>query len=162
MRVRRVAVLLILVLTTAIASTAEENVEPEPFVDKEFVIIKSTPTFNEAAKAAESAAAKLGVQLDLRGLSPHRQTGLTLSEEECSRNDFPYPCYVPRGRFDDGKYVSVEWSSDYSTFSKGLYLVMVASDVAGSRETGRALEAARRSYPDAYAKRARVYVGCMH
>ncbi len=158
----RVALPLLVVLTTAIVSPGEENVEPEPFVEKEFVIVKSTASYKEAAKAAASAAAKLGVRLDLRGLSPHERTGLTSSEEECSRNDFPYPCYVPRGRYDDGTYASVEWSSDYGGFSKGLYVVMVSSEVTGSSETGRMLEVAHRAYPDAYSKRARVYVGCLH
>ncbi len=162
MHLSRFALTLLVVLSTAIASTAEENIEAEPFADKEFVVIKSTHSFKEAAKAATSAAVNLGLRLDLRGLSPHHRTGLTFSEAECRKGDFPYPCYVARGRYDDGAYVSVEWSSAYTGFSKGLYLVMVASNVPGSGESGRMLEVARRAYSDAYAKRARVYVGCMH
>lgn len=161
-RSRRFALTLLVILSTAIASRAEETVEPEPFVDKEFVIVKSTSSFKEAGKVAASAAAKLGVRLDLRGLSAHKRTGLTFSKQECRQSEFSYPCYVPRGRDDDGTYVSVEWSSAYEHFAKGLYLVMVASDVPGSTETSRMLASARRTYRDAYAKRARVYVGCMH
>jgi hypothetical protein len=40
--------------------------------------------------------------------------------------------------------------------------VMIASGVPGSSETRRMLAAARRVYPAAYARRAKVYVGCMH
>lgn len=152
----------LLVLATAVATAGEESVDPESFVDKEFVIVDSTPSFEEAAGTAISAASKLGVRLDLRGLSPHERTGLTFSKEECSRSDLSYPCYVPRGRYDDGMYVSVEWSNDYRDFAKGLYLVMVASNVPGSSDTSEILEATRRIYPEAYARRAMMYVGCMH
>ena len=152
-----------LVITTGAATwAAEDDGNLEPFVDKEFVIVRSTPSFEEARQSAVTAAANLGVRLDLRGLSPHERTGLTFSSEVCTRGDFPYPCYVPRGRWDDGTYVSVEWSNGYESFSKGLYVVTVVSDVPGSAKTSRMLAAARRVYPDAYAKRVKVYVGCMH
>jgi hypothetical protein len=85
MHSRRNALLLLVVLTTAVASTAEENGQSEPFVEKEFVIVKSTPSVKKAAEAAESAAERLGVLLDLRGLSRHERTGLIFSEDECSR-----------------------------------------------------------------------------
>jgi hypothetical protein len=125
------------------------------------VIIKSSVSFKEAAASAAKAAADLSIGLNLRGLSPDLRTGLTFSREECTRNAYLYPCYVQRGR-SDGTYASVEWSSEYDLFTKGLYLVMVASDAPGSRATRKILETAQRVYPDAYAKRAKVYVGCLH
>ena len=137
---------------------AEHDATLAPFVDKEFVIVKSTPSFKEATRSAANAAATLGMRLDLRGLSPDLRTGLTFSKQECTRSEFRYPCYVPRGR-GDGTYASVEWSSDYALFAKGLYVVMIASHGPGSSENRRVLEAARRVYPDAYAKRTKVYVG---
>lgn len=156
-----VIVALLLFGTGTVASAAEHDADREPFVDKEFVIVKFTPSFKEATESAANAAAKLGMRLDLRGLSPDLRTGLTFSREECTRSESRYPCYVPRGRGDDGTYASVEWSSDYDLFAKGMYVVMIASNAAGSRETRRVLEAARRVYPDAYTKRAKVYVGRM-
>jgi hypothetical protein len=161
MRCLFLAVSLLLTIT-AVGSAAEGDANLEPYIDKEFVIVKSTRSFNEARQSASNAARALGVRLDLRGLSPHKRTGLTFSKQECTRSEFPYPCYVARGRWDDGAYVSVEWSSAYKPFARKLYVVMVASDVPGSAETRRMLEAARRVYPDAYVKRVKVYVGCMH
>jgi hypothetical protein len=162
MRWRLAILVLLLIVTRTVATAAKCDANLEPYVDKEFVILKSTPSFNEATRSAAKAAAELGVGLNLRGLSPNLRTGLTLSKEECARSEFRYPCYVPRGRGDDGTYVSVEWSSEYELFAKGLYVVMITSSVPGSSETRHMLEAARRVYPDAYAKRAKVYVGCMH
>ncbi len=159
---RRFALTLLVALSIAMAATAEENADAEAFVDKEFVIVMSTASFKEATTAAASAAADLGLRFDPRGLSPQDRSGLTWSEQECGKRDVSYPCYVARGRYDDGAYVSVEWSTAYQGFSKGLYLVMVASEEAGSTEISRMLAAARHTYPDAYAKRTRVYVACMH
>lgn len=153
---------LLLPLTRTVTVAAECDAHREPYVDKEFVIVKTTPVFKEATQSAAKAADALGVALNLRGLSPNLRTGLTFSKEECARSEFPYPCYVPRGRWDDGTYVSVEWSSSYELVARGLYVVMIASGVPGSSETRRMLAAARRIYPAAYARRAKVYVGCMH
>jgi hypothetical protein len=162
MRCRSVILASLLVIPCIVASAADHDARKPPFVDKEFVILKSTPSFEEATRSAAQAASKLGVELNLRGLSPNLRTGLTFSKQECTRSSVPYPCYVPRGRGDDGTYVSVEWSSKYQVFAKGLYVVMIASDVAGSSETRRVLEMARSVYPHAYAERVKVYVGSMH
>ena len=109
----------LLIITRTVATAAECEANVKPYVDKEFVIVKFTPSFKEATQSAAKAAAELGVGLKLRGLSPDLRTGLTFSKEECARIDFPYPCYVPRGRRDDGTYVSVEWSSEYELFARG-------------------------------------------
>jgi hypothetical protein len=157
----RLAVLtFLLIVTRTLTAAAECDGNRNPYVDKEFVIVKSTPAFKEATRFAAQAAAELGVALNLRGLSSNLRTGLTASREECARSELPYPCYVPRGRSDDGTYVSVEWSSTYDMVARGLYVVMIASGVPGSSATRRMLEAARRVYPAAYVKRASLYVGC--
>jgi len=150
-----------LIISRTVPSAAECDASREPFVDKEFLILKSTPSFKEATQSATRAATTLGVGLDLRGLSPDLRTGLTFSKEACTRSEFPYPCYVPRGR-RDGTYVSVEWSSKYEQFAKGMYVVMIASYAPGSSKTRHLLEATRRTYPDAYAKRVKLYVGCTY
>ena len=150
----------LLMLTRTLAAAAECDPDREPYRYKEFVIIKSSSSFKEATESAAQAAAELKVRLNLRGLSPDLRTGLTLSKAECTRSALAYPCYVPRGRWDDGTYASVEWSSKYDLFPKGLYLVMIASDVPGSSSNRGMLDAARRVFPKAYAKQAKMYVGC--
>jgi hypothetical protein len=131
-------------------------------VEKDFVIVKSTASYREARRAAEDAARRLSVRVDLRDLSPHSGGGLTFSRKECEDGAFDYPCYVARGRGDDGFYVSVEYSTAYAGFRPGLYVVIVASDAKGGQIAADAVRAARKVFKDAYVRRTGVYMGCIH
>jgi hypothetical protein len=89
-------------------------------VEKDFVIVTSTPDYRAAVRAARDAARQLDVRLDLRKLSPHAKGGLTFPRTDCEESAFEYPCYVARGRDDDGAYVSVEYSTAYAGFKPSL------------------------------------------
>jgi hypothetical protein len=130
-------------------------------VEKDFVIVRSTPTYEEARRTAAEAARRLQVPLNLRGLSSH-SSGLTFSKKDCEQSAFDYPCYVGRGRGDDGFYVSIEYSSAYTGFRPGLYIVVVASDARGGLVSKQAVLSAKKLFRDAYIRRTGVYVGCMH
>ena len=130
-----------------------------PFVKKSFVIIQSTKNYSQAKLTAVKAASQLQQKLNLRGLKPDKKTGLTFSETDCE-NEGGYPCYIARGRFDDGDYVSIEWSNAINGFAKGYYVVIAG---AGSKEeTDTILKKAKKIYKTAYVKQADVYIGCMH
>jgi hypothetical protein len=147
---------LLLSIIIAACSIAQEA---QPFVKKNFVIIKSTKNYAAAKLTATKAASQLNQKLDLRGLKPDKQTGLTFSESDCE-NEGGYPCYIARGRFDDGDYISIEWSNAINGFAKGYYVVVVG---AGSKEeTNTILKKAKKFFKTAYVKEADVYIGCMH
>jgi hypothetical protein len=131
----------------------------EAFVKKNFVIIQSTKNYNVAQLTANKAALQLKQKLDLRGLKPSKKTGLTFSKADCE-NAGGYPCYIARGRYDDGDYVSIEWSDEFDKFAKGYYVVIVFS--GNKEEAVKTLEKAKSIFKDAYYKQAKVYVGCMH
>jgi hypothetical protein len=148
-------------LQEAIAE-GDENVKAQT-VEMDFVIVKSTASYGDARRAANGAAKRLGVRLDLRNLSPHSEGGLTWSKKECEDDAFDYPCYVARGgRADDGFYVSIEYSTAYTGFKPGLYIVVVASDTKGGQVAKLAAKAARKAFKDAYVRRTGVYLGCLH
>jgi hypothetical protein len=130
-------------------------------VEKDFVIVKSTSKYEEARKTASEAARRLQVPLNLRGLSPYSH-GLTFSKKDCEESAFDYPCYVARGRGDDGFYVSIEYSSVYEGFKPGLYVVIVASDAKGGLVSKQAARSAKKVFSDAYIRKTGVYMGCMH
>jgi hypothetical protein len=131
-------------------------------VRKSFVIIKSTPSYAEARALAMAAAEKLAIRLDLRDLSPDASFGLTFSRDACNDEFGEFPCYVPRGRWDDGVYLSVEHSSSYDGFDEGLYVVMLASGSPRDRAIGAAMRRAKSLDPDAFVKTAQIYLGCIH
>ena len=71
-------------------------------------------------------------------------------------------CYVARGRFDDGEYISIEYSSAYEAFAAGYYVVLAASGFKGNGAIHATLDRVRLKYPDAYIKTSRVYLCCFH
>lgn len=149
-------------LATLVALSAVPRTEDPDVVRKSFVILKATHDYAEARALAGAAAERLAIRLDLRDLAPDRDVGLTFPEEACKNEFGEYPCYVPRGRWDDGVYLSVEHSSSYEGFAEGLYLVMLASGAPRDRAIGAAVRRAKDLYPDVAVKTAPVYLGCIH
>jgi hypothetical protein len=131
-------------------------------VRKSFVIIRATASYAEARAVAAAAAERLAIRLDLRDLVPDASVGLTFSRDACDSEFGEFPCYVPRGRWDDGVYLSVEHSSSYEGFEDGLYLVMLASGAPRDRAIGAAVRRAKGQYPDVAVRTAPVYIGCIH
>lgn len=131
-------------------------------VEMDFVIVKSTPSYQAALRRAREVARRLDVRLDLRELSPHTEGGLTFPKSDCEESAFEYPCYVARGRDDDGAFVSIEYSTAYAGFRPGLYIVIAASDVKGGQIAKDSVKAARKVFKDAYVRRTGVYMGCIH
>lgn len=149
--------MMLVIVSAAIAQ------DPEPYEKKEFVIIKSTKNYTVAKETATIAAQKLGIKLDLRGLVPHKKTGLTFTKKICESENsgiYEYPAYTARGRWDDGEYISIEWSNQYTEFAKGYYIIVLAS--GDQTITKPALSKAKKVYKDAFMKISSVYMGCMH
>jgi hypothetical protein len=134
--------------------------DESPYTKMSFVIIQSTKNYTEAKATANKAAKALKLKLDLRNLKPHKTSGLTDTKKECEDNSWDYPCYVSRGRYDNGEYVSIEWSEAFYKFTKGYYIVIVYS--GEKKDANNALKKAKKVFADAYSKEAEVYMGCMH
>lgn len=157
---------LLLAIQPLFALDTTPSVE-EQTATKAFVIAGSYKEYGDALKKAQLAAEKMGYPLKLNGLSPHPKTGLTHTKEFCEAEEGgiseEYPCYWPRGRWDDGKYVSIEYSSAFTHFSPNYYIVVVANDNIDSPDIRDALKLAKsKGFKDAYAKTDKVYLGCMH
>lgn len=142
----------------------EEDIDRSwEWAERSFVIVKSTADYREALNAAQNASYEMDLRLDLRDLQPNAEIGLTWPDSECVNNGWEYPCFVPRGRFDNGVYVSIEYSNAYKGFAQGYYIVVVASGAADAEEVLAAmLKKTQAIYPDAYRKKTEVYMGCMH
>lgn len=155
--------LLAVAISSFVSGIALADVSDSDFwAEKQVLILKSSQNYNEALKAANEASSSLRIKTDLRGLSANRKIGLTFSENECKESGFDFPCYIARGRYDDGTYISIEYSSAFENFKPGFYIVVAAMSFRNDQEIASALKQARKSYPDAYVKNTKVYMGCMH
>lgn len=150
--------MLFLLFFFTVPSIAQDDVEP--YIKKYFTIAASTKDYSVAKRKAFKVAEQLDIKLDLRNLHP-RKEGLSFPDSVCINNGWEAPCYVARGRWDDGEYVSIEWSDAFSGFSKGYYIVVVSSGDDLERMKTR-LNVVKRFVSDAYIKSTDVYIGCMH
>lgn len=130
-----------------------------PFVDKGFAIIYSTKDYNAALEIAIDANEKLGIDLDLRGYYKNEDGGLK-TDSICGCGQLHE--YVARGRWDDGIYISIEFSDRYEGFEKGYYVVMTVSAPTDGDDLDQMVSKAKEYYSDAYVKNTSVFIGCMH
>ena len=131
------------------------------YVQKHFLIAASTKSYSSALKKANILADSLNLKLDLRGLEENQENGLTASEDWCEDAEWGFPCYLARGRHDDGNYISIEWSNAIKGFTQGYYVVIVSSQSKRDEELKTLLSQVRQFVPDAYIKSSEVYIGCM-
>ena len=154
------------------ATAAEDlNEADTPWRERSFLVIASTSDYETALKMAESAALKLAIKLDLRGLKPFQNSetkkpDLSFSKEECKENGWDMPCYVPRGRYDTdenvGRFVSIELTNGYKGLAPGYFFVVAGIATPGDLELKDLLAKTKTHFPDAYIKTGQVFVGCLH
>jgi hypothetical protein len=152
--------IVILIFTFVTTNAQTKTVEERPFVNKSVLIIMSTKNYIAAKEIATQAAKKLKIKLDLRALKPNKENGLTFNAKECEENGWDYPCYVSRGRYDDGEFVTIDYSDWFAGFAKGYYIVSTAS--GNKKEVKIAFEKVKKIYKSAYVKQAEIYIGCTH
>lgn len=160
--------LLLLVFLLKFSFAFTQNTD-ECYIQKDFVIILSSKDYNSAYKIAVEASKKLDIKLDLRDLIPCNDSilGLTFKPEVCIEYTKEYEtidstCYIARGRFDDGVYVSIEYSSAYLNFREGYYIVIIGSGETKDASLVNTIKTAKKVYKDAYIKTSKVYMCCMH
>ncbi len=138
---------------------AQEEIE---FTKKGFIIVSSSKDYNATIDLAVTVSEKLNYNLDLRGLEYNSSLGLSFAMQVCEDNGFEYPLYVSRGRFDDGNYVSVEYTDAYQGFTLGYYIIIVSSYEKGNEELTKSLNFVKTIYKSAYIKYSDIFMGCMH
>lgn len=131
-------------------------------VPKWFVVVGMEKRYDRALEEARLTAKRLRMKVDLRGLHPNRETGLSITKADADSNGWEYPTDYPRGRWDDGNYVSIEWSSDFDNQPKGRYMIVVASGYTGEEWLKASLAGTRKVYPRATLVTSKVFMGCMH
>lgn len=115
-------------------------------------IILSTKDYKTAKNFAESAAKKLNMEFSNRGYV-YSELEMLADTTECGCGELHG--YIPRGRYDDGEYVSIEIKNDY-------YVVVAISGDKDSTEFQNSLSNAKVISKDAYVLPQEVWMCCMH
>ncbi|MDZ4664157.1 MAG: hypothetical protein SGJ15_04715 [Bacteroidota bacterium] len=150
-------------ISLAQTQTAETSTEADnAYSERSFLIIASTKNIKEAFTLANAASKKTGLKFRDNALEKDTIAGATFPIDTCKTFGFEWPCYVARGRYDDGAYVSVEYSNAYTGFKKGYFIVIAANGHKENEEFNRAVKKIKQHYPKSYVKRTLVYFGCMH
>lgn len=155
-----------LTISTVLATPMDSDADPmsHQYQDVSFVIAASEKSYSQAVLKAATLSEKSGILYKTNGINfdpKHKDNngGLTYSPSACENNNWGYPCYVSRGRWDEGSYITVEYSSAIQGFIPGLYVVIAAS---GKKEDLLpSLNTVKHFVPDAYMKTSSVYIGCM-
>jgi hypothetical protein len=134
----------------------------EEMAEKDFVVLPAIASYAEARRVAGTAARRLGLKLDLRRASPDGHGGLTFSPADCEANDWEHPCYVTRGRYDDGAYVSIDEARRFFEGEEEGYLVILGSGPKNDPSVRAVAEKARALFPSAELRTDDVWQGCIH
>ena len=131
-------------------------------VEKDFVVLPAITSYTEAHLVARTAARRLGLKLDLRRARPDGYGRLTFSPADCKANARAYPCFVSRGRQDDGSYVSVDVADRFFDAEARGYLVILGSGPKDDPSTRALAEKARSLFPLAELRTDDVWQGRVH
>lgn len=149
-------------LSSQIETAPTTESSSSPYAERDFLIIASTKNIKEAFALAKKASEKTGYRFRDNALQKDSVSGATFPIDTCKTFGFEFPCYVARGRYDDGAYFSVEYSDAYSGFKKGFFIVIAANGHKDNEEFKNAVKKIKIQYPKSYIKRTTVYLGCMH
>jgi hypothetical protein len=138
--------------------TSIDEILKQQSVEKDFLIVKTTKVYSDAKKFVIDFSKRSGIEINLRGVFYQKEIKLSPKKETCLESGFSYPCYIARGRYDDGVYLSIEHTDAYKEFANGYYVVIAASGEVDS-ETIRTV---KELIPDSYVKKSSIYMGCIH
>ncbi len=166
--------LLILMIVPSAPIDAEDTLPSQDewlnsqMAPRAFLILASTHDYKTALHIAKQAQKQLNLPLNLRDLKPHKPqvTGdpiLSLPQKVCDEEAFGFPCYYPRGRYEDlDYYISIEMTDAYEGLTAGYYFVTAAVTEKGDAKIKTLLLTAKNTFADAYIKIGKVFIGCMH
>lgn len=97
------------------------------YIDTDFTIVFSSKKYNETLEKVLGISKKLNYPINFRNLEFNKDVGLSytkasLEDENSGGIMETYPWYNTRGRFNDGSYISIEYTDKYEGFSKGYYV----------------------------------------
>ena len=147
--------------------TADDQFDPQQFIsDKYVVILGSYKDFLKARGRAESISKSSKVRFSMYGRIFDPKRGLILPDD--SPDSIYARSYVHR-RYNtaasdseaESEFISIERSEVYHGFAPGYYIIIIGIfDAPG--EATKSVKQFSPTVPDAYSKKTRIYMGCIH
>lgn len=147
---------LLSLLPFSVTFAEKESIEGEFFSDRYILILKSTKDYNEALNFAHDATKKLRLEFDNENKRYSKEKGIYFEGIE---DDDYNGGYYPR-RYDE-ESISLENSSGYEAFSDG-FIIVVGGIYNDRKSSKQALGKVKTIYPDAYIKKTKMWMGCIH
>lgn len=155
-----------LVLFSILAFLPQLPAQESDFMENRWVtILTAQKSFAEAKKDAEKIAKESGLPFSMEGRVYDKKAGLIYPrnyEDEVFAGQYVARRYNETSiKNKDTAYLSIERSDGYDGFTPGYYIV-----VAGVYESAKDAQAQAKRFspwaPTAYAKKTKIYMGCMH
>jgi hypothetical protein len=135
------------------------NYEQSQLAAKYVLVAGTFRSFSDARIEAIAIARSVGLEYRPQLMAP--ATGQpTYSRSVCEANGWDYPCYVARGRYDDGAYLSVEPSNEYGEMRPGYFVVVACSGTM--KEVAHAQRLLNGRHLLSVVRRVTVWMGCIH
>lgn len=148
--------ILVSFLPFSVTFAGRQPIEGDFFADKYILILKSTKDYSKAASFALDAAKKLNLKFDNENKRYSKEKGIYF--EGIEDDDFNGG-YYPR-RYS-GEFISLENSGYYKGFSEG-YIIVVGGIYDDRKNSKQALAKSKKIYGDAYIKKTKIWMGCLH
>lgn len=126
------------------------------YFDKYILILKSTKNYNEAVNFAHNAAKKLNLKFDNEHVRYSKQKGIYF--EGIDDPDYN-GAYYPRRYSEES--ISLENSDGYEGLSGG-FIIVVGGIYNDRKASEQVLGKVKTIYRDAYVKKTKMWMGCIH
>lgn len=151
-----VGIFIFLALISSVTFADEQDIEGDFYSNKYILILKSTKNYNEAVNFALDAGKKLNLKFDNENKRYSKEKGIYFEGIE---DDDYNGGYYPR-RYA-GEYVTLENSGYYEGLTEG-YIIVVGGIYDDKESSTKALRNAEKIYSDAYVKKTKMWMGCIH
>lgn len=149
-------ILVLLALVYSAALGEQRLTEEDFYSDRYILILKSTKDYNEAVNFARDASKKLSIEFDNENTRYSKEEGIYY---EGTDDPLYEGKYYPR-RYTE-EFISLENSGYYKGFADG-FIIVVGGIYNDRKASKQALGKVKTVYHDAYIKKTKMWMGCIH
>ena len=142
---------------------ANEDGEYHPVQPRWIIILGSYKDFEQAHKQGLTISHASKVPFSMQGLTYDKKVGVVFSGDHPDAGTYIARRDHTRILNEGGEsgYISIERSDGYQGFAPGYYII-VGGIYSDRKESRTSLARFQAIIPDAYIKKSKIYMGCLH